>query len=123
MSSEMTMLCGFGMSESTTVEIPPMSNMRHLQAVVPTEGQTITVDDNGDDVVLTLWPATPLNMVNFVLPVGGENLQIVRIASMLDIAATMFGTATVLNAPMELLANQAVTLQRIDGATNTWITV
>lgn len=119
-SSNMTPLCGFGMVEGDG-DASPIS--RQMQSASPTEGATITVAEVDSDWVLLLSPATNLQMVTVALPSGGSELQIGRIASMLDIANTSFTGGTVLNAPMELLANQAVTMQCIDRQNNIWITI
>lgn len=120
MSYDMTPLCGFGMeaggSQAVVVE-------RTKQTVTPAEGATVQINVQDKDGMLILSPATALQAVTLGLPVTGSDLQMVGITSMLDIAAISFSGGVLLNAPTELLANQAVLIQRIDPATNTWISI
>ena len=122
MANEMTPLCGFGMGEGGN-GAPVMSTLRYSQIESPASGSTVVVADNGNDVVLMLNPAGSLSMVTIALPQSGSNLQILRIISMKDIVSTQFNGGTVLNAPTEMLANQSVSIQRINNSTNTWVTI
>lgn len=120
---DMTPLCGYNMGAASTTPAAPVGPTRTKQTITPTEGGTVQILDDGHDGMTILTPAAPLAMVNLVLPLGGDDLQTHRIASMQDIAAIQFAGGTVLNTPTELLANQAVTIQRIDKPANTWISI
>lgn len=125
MPSMMTPLCGFGLGEGgdSNAPAPVMSTLRFAQIESPTNGATVVVADNGNDVVLMLNPAGPLNLVAIALPQNGSNLQILRIISMQDILDTQFTGGTVLNGPSEMLANQSVSIQRINSNTNKWVAI
>lgn len=118
--SEMTPLCGYGIGSNSSQS---GGTARTKQMATPVEGGTTTMLDDGNDGMIVLDPATSLTNQNLVLPSTGPDLQVRTIASMRDIAAITFTNGTVLNAPMELLANQAVTIRRIDKNTKTWITI
>lgn len=111
------------MGEGGGTPSPVISTLRFAQIESPTSGATVVVADNGNDVVLMLNPAGPLNSVTIALPQTGSNLQILRIISMQDILSTQFTGGTVLNGPSEMLANQSVSIQRINSSTNTWVTI
>lgn len=120
MTFTMTPLCGFGMeaggSQSVVME-------RAKQTVTPAEGATVQINVQDKDGMLILSPATALQAVTIGLPMTGDDLQMVGITSMLDIAEVNFSGGVMLNAPTELLANQAVLIQRIDPVINTWISI
>lgn len=121
MSYEMTPLCGYGMREGGGDT--PVAASRTKQTVTPTEGASVQIDVQNHDGMLILTPATALNSITVGLPTTGDDLQMVGITSMKDIAAIEFTGGTVLNAPMELLENQAVLIQRINVTTNQWINI
>lgn len=119
---DMTSLCGYQIG-SAVASTPAASSARSMQSAAPADGTTVQLTDDGSDGTLIMTPATPLQMVILALPATGKNMQIRRIASMRDIATIQFTNGTVLNAPTELLGNQSVSIERIDTATNTWITI
>lgn len=121
MASTMTPLCGFGMGEGS--DSGPVVQSRHMQVAAPMEASTVIVDEVESDWILMLTPATNLQTITVSLPINNSTLQVGRIMSMLDIANIVFIGGIVLNAPMEVLANQAVSLQCIDRQNNTWITI
>lgn len=124
MASTMTPLCGFGMGEGGTGGGEPAQVVpRHKQSVSPVNGATVQMDTADGDGMLLLMPAVPLESLTLVLPATGPDLEMYGLASMLDIVSITFIGGEVKNAPTELLANQAVLIQRIDPATNTWISI
>lgn len=96
---------------------------RLLQTTVAINGGTYAMPDAGTDGMLILSSVAALNVVTVSLPITGENLLMMGLCSMQDIATINFTNGTVLNPPAELLANQAILLQRIDKANNKWITL
>lgn len=118
----MTPLCGFGMGEGGGGSAP-VAVQRTKQTVTPTEGGIVQIDTQNHDGMLIMTPATALTALTIGLPTTGDDLQMIGITSMKDIANIVFIGGAVLNAPMELLENQAVLIQRVDPATNKWITL
>lgn len=116
MTMEMTPLCGYGMRTGGAVP-------RTMKTVTPTEGASVKMPDEGRDGMLLLTPAAPLQMITLELPASGGELQLDGICSMQDIASIVFFGGIVLNPPMELLANQAIQLQRIQSSNNSWVTI
>lgn len=124
MAAEMTPLCGYGMLTGSGTSTPPvLSSMRAMKRVIPVNGDTVLMPDEGKDGMLLLAPAGPLQSITLGLPVTGDVLQMDAVSSMQDIASIEFTGGVVLNAPVELLANQAIQLQRIRNTNNTWITI
>jgi len=116
---EMTMRCGFNMGSGSGAAATDRSKV----IITPSEGGTVQMPDTGRDGMLIMTPAAPLQMCVLALPLNGPDLQQVGICSMRDIAALQFTGGQVLNAPTELIENQAIIVQRIDPANNTWILI
>lgn len=92
-----------------------------LQREMPSEGDTITVEQSAAVVTVLLEGSSDLNNLTIVLPQPGASSpgQIVRIISWVDIASVNYGTADVNGAATQLFSGDGIAIQNIQD--NEWL--
>jgi hypothetical protein len=96
-------------------------NLRVVQPVTPTSGQTVQMTDNSTDGTLFITPAGTLATLTVLFPTDANSVlgQIRFVGTTQAITSITMSGATILNVFSSMNANDCFGFQKV--TTNTWI--